>query len=47
MMLKEEDGSEIPVTLCPRHVRELLPVNDEFFERVERSEEFIRKEGIH
>ena len=42
----DDEGVKV-VRLCPKHVREILPVDDEFFTRVENTEEFIKKEGIH
>jgi len=44
--LPDDDGVKI-VKLCPEHVREILPVDDDFFERVERTEKFIQKEAVN
>jgi hypothetical protein len=43
LRLKEEDDSEVTINLCPGHVRRLMPgANEDFFDRVERTEEFVR-----
>ena len=42
MPLKDEDGREFLVTLCPSHVREFLVADSDFYERTERTEKFIR-----
>lgn len=43
LRLKEEDDTEINVNLCPGHVRRLMPgANEDFFDRVQNTEEFVR-----
>lgn len=43
LLLKNEQGEDIRVNLCPAHVRTLLPVDDDFFETTARTESFIRE----
>jgi hypothetical protein len=45
--LKEEDGSEVKMNLCPRCIRKYFPQADEkFFEKMEYSENLIRRGNL-
>ena len=42
----DAEDKDYEVTLCPKHVKELLHVDEEFFRSMERTEKFIRTPGL-
>lgn len=43
MELKDDNDKFVLINLCPQHVREFMHVDEDFFERTERTEKFIRE----
>jgi hypothetical protein len=42
--MKLKDGEKtVTLNLCPAHVRELLFVDDDFYDRLARTEKFVRE----
>lgn len=41
--MKDEDGNEHTVNFCPRHIREYLGADSDFYDRTERTERFVRE----
>lgn len=41
--LKDENNQEKLVNLCPTHARELLNLDEEFYQTTERTEKFVRE----
>ena len=42
--LTDENNIDVLVSLCPRHARELLNLDEDWYQTTERSEKFVREQ---
>jgi hypothetical protein len=46
MNLIGEDGEQITINLCPKHAAEALHLDEDFYQRTERTEQFVREHAM-